>query len=331
VTKLTQLWQALERIPGLTTTIPYWKRYCGPDYAVIRPFLHATEFSGGTYPCGNADREGCFREIVYCGGNKIVAVCRQEWDPCEEVLLCSDDAVLYELDLRSFTGMIAEALGFRWQHALEDERCPWSIGLLPDGPGSDQTVFLIVETSLSNFLNSVLKVVARSQCRKVILAPTNRLKGTDVQAVLDQHRIPLYPLEEFILEREDGTLGSPNSLAELVSGKVRSKATATLGVSQANGPRGRGFEANASDHRKVAAAVLLFGEHWAAQLPQLCRELHQVGADLPTYWKEKEFVETWEEIAGEVEGDGKSSAREKVFKYIKYRIRWVREHPPDFP
>ena len=77
----------------------------------------------------------------------------------------------------------------------------------------------------------------------------------------------------------------------------------------------------------MAAVVATLGENWMQQLPLLCSELHRVGADLPKYWR-KEFVETWEEIAKETEGHGKSSSREKVAKYIKYRLRWVRQNPP---
>jgi len=325
VRKLTRLWRALERIPGLATTIPYWKRYCGPDFAEMRPFLRATEFRGGAYPCGNAEREGCFREVVDCGGNNIVAVCRQEWEPCDEISLHSDDTVLYEIDFQSFTGVIAKALGFRGQDLVEDERCPWPIGLLPDGPGSDRTVFLIVETSLSNFLNSVLKVVVHTQGRKVILAPTSEFKGTDAQAVLAQHLIPLYPLEELVLGQEDGSLVSPARLADIVSGK----AAKMVGTSPGTRLRGRGFEPNGSDHRKVAAAAAKYGKDWMKRLPDVCRELHQVEADLPSYWKKEQMVESWEEIALEVEGPGRATNREKVSSYIRYRETWVSENPPD--
>lgn len=327
--KLTQLWQAFERIPGLTTTTPYWKHYCGPDYEMIRPFLHATEFNGGTYPCGKAESEGCFREIVDYGQGEVSAVCRQEWDCCAEVHLTSDDTVLYEVDLPSFTSAIARSLGFRWQNSQDGQHGPWVIGFLSDGPGSDRTVFLITKPSLAEFLDSVLKVVVHPENRKVILAPTNQFKGAEVQKLLDQYRIPLYPLEELILGQEDGTLGSPNALADLVSGRGVSKATATVSVTQASGRRGRGFAADSEGHRRAAAAVSAFGDGWTKQLPQLCRELQRAGVDIPKYWRETECLETWDEIAKEIEGLGKSSGRERVSKHIKHRLDWVRRHPSD--
>jgi hypothetical protein len=113
------------------------------------------------------------------------------------------------------------------------------------------------------------------------------------------------------------TLSPPNSLAGIVS-------PAAVGVAQAS-RRGRGFPANASDHRKVATAVAGFGEGWMEKLPDVCRELHRVGAALPTYWRE--IVETWEGIADAVDGAGKSADREKTSAHIRYRINWVRRHP----
>jgi hypothetical protein len=324
VRKLTQLWQTLERIPRFKTTTPYWKRYCGFDYEVIRPFLHATDFSGGTYPCAATEREGCYREIVECGG-KIVAVCREQWNPCEEVPLNVDDNVLYELDLRSFTGAIAAALGVRWQRPEHDPQGPWVMGLLSDGTESDRTVFLIIETNRPRFLDSVLRAIVHSDGRKVILAPTNRFKDAEIQKLLGQHQVSIYPLEQLILAREDGTLGSPNTIADLLSGKM----TPTVGGSQGDRIRGKGFDANASDHRKVAMAAAPFGNDLMPHLRELCVELQRVGADVPSSVRDGEFLETWTEIAAEVEGSKNSTIREKISAYIRYRLNWVRKHPPD--
>jgi hypothetical protein len=322
VRKLTHLWQALERIPGLKTTTPYWELHCGPDYEVIRPFLQSTDFSGGTYPCGATERDGCCREILECGGDKIVAICREEWDPCDEVALCGDDRVLYELDLQSFMSAIAAALGVRSQSSEHDPQGPWVMGLLSDGTESDRTVFLIVETNRPRFLDSVLRVLVNSEGRKVTLAPTNRFKDAEIQKLLGQHQLPLYPLEQLILARGDGTLGSRQTIADLLSGKT----TSTVGASQRNRPRGKGFKANASDHRKVALAATPFGNDLMPHLRELCVELHRVGADVPSSLKDGE---TWEEIAAEVEGSKHSPIREMISAYIRYRLNWVRKHPLD--
>jgi hypothetical protein len=164
----------------------------------------------------------------------------------------------------------------------------------------------------------------------VILAPTNGFKGADVQKLLGQHGIPFYALEECIVGQDDGTLFSPNSLSDIVSGTASTKPSAVT-VSQASRPRGKGFEPNASDHRRVASVAAGFGEGWMKRLPDVCRELHRVGADVPTNWREEAMVETWEEIAVAVEGPGRSADREKVSKYIKYREKWVRQNPPESP
>jgi hypothetical protein len=90
--------------------------------------------------------------------------------------------------------------------------------------------------------------------------------------------------------------------------------------------KGRGFEPNESDHRKVAAVVDLFGRQFMKHLPTVCRELHRVKADLPVSWREEENM-TWEEIAEAVTGDGSAAARQEVtdsYRNAEYFARNVR-------
>jgi hypothetical protein len=49
--KLTRLWQALERIPGLCDITAYWEHHCGVDYPLLQPHLRVTDEFGARYPC----------------------------------------------------------------------------------------------------------------------------------------------------------------------------------------------------------------------------------------------------------------------------------------
>jgi hypothetical protein len=324
MTRLTALWQALENVPGLVTTKPYWKLHCGSDYSVGCLFLNATEDQGGVHPCGHAKDDGCCRQIVEFGDG-FIAICRQEWEPCPELSLCADDTVLYEFDLGSFIGSLSDWIGVNRQRLDHDGHGPWVVGRVPDGQGSDRTVFLIIKSDLTGFADAARKVVVHPDGRKAILAPTNRFSvDTEVVNLLQQHRIPAYSLEDLLLKRDDGIILCPNSLADIISGKVI-RATA---LPKGKNGRGRGFAANALHNRKVAAVIAEIGEGWIKRLPYVCMELHRVEADLPNYWRAQQ-VGTWAEVADLVTEPGKAADREKVSQQIRYCLRWVMKHPAE--
>ena len=62
--KLTRLWQALERLPGLCDISAYWEHHCGADYPLIRPHLRSTDDFGTRYPCPHPHDAHCPRRIV---------------------------------------------------------------------------------------------------------------------------------------------------------------------------------------------------------------------------------------------------------------------------
>ncbi len=49
--KLTQLWRALEKVPGLTDIPAAWELHCGGEFPLLRPHLHSTDVLGYRYPC----------------------------------------------------------------------------------------------------------------------------------------------------------------------------------------------------------------------------------------------------------------------------------------
>jgi hypothetical protein len=106
---------------------------------------------------------------------------------------------------------------------------------------------------------------------------------------------------------------------------------ASLGVlpetgTKAPGRVGRGFPANATDHEKVAKAASQLKDGWASNLPHLCELLHSVGAEFPDRWVKDEGVDSWMELAHLLDGPSNAATRERLTKYITYRVEWVRAH-----
>jgi hypothetical protein len=92
--------------------------------------------------------------------------------------------------------------------------------------------------------------------------------------------------------------------------------------------RRRGFPADASDHMKVAKVISNMGADWTSHLKDVCLQLYTVDVTFPKKLRKAEGVDSWEELAEQIEEKGSSSARERVTKYIKYRIDWVRANHP---
>jgi len=95
----------------------------------------------------------------------------------------------------------------------------------------------------------------------------------------------------------------------------------------ATGTRRRGFAPNADDHRMVCAVVSNIGGDWTTHLREVCLQLHRVNALLPKVLSRAEGVDSWEELADSLD-TGSSSTRERIVKYINYRIAWTRRNPP---
>ena len=155
-------------------------------------------------------------------------------------------------------------------------------------------------------------------------------RGCDMVALLSDYRAGLEEDGEYRCTDCDRPLeeGDIRTIMAYRSGEAWPEAGATTSTrATRDGERGKGFAANAEDHRKVAAAVAAIGDNWMANLPGLCRELHRIGAEVPRYWREEEVSETWDEVAEAVDGPGTSSGREKVSAYVRYRLRWIRSHP----
>lgn len=49
--KLTQLWRAIEKVPGLTDIPAVWEVHCGDEFSLLRPHLRSTDVLGHRYPC----------------------------------------------------------------------------------------------------------------------------------------------------------------------------------------------------------------------------------------------------------------------------------------
>ena len=152
---LSRLWQSLETIPGLLAIPAFWEAYCGPDIAAIRPHLRVTGTEGALYPCPKPRVGYCPRKIVDYGNGEFAAICRDPHQICEKVTLTQRDVLLQELDVASFSGVLARALGIRWQEPVSRGDGTWGIGLSDRRDTRARPVFLVLLPETGRFLGVV--------------------------------------------------------------------------------------------------------------------------------------------------------------------------------
>src|SRR5467141_1504221 len=97
--KLTQLWQAIEDIPGFIAVRAVWSEKCGSDFAQIAGFLSPARDFATRYPCPHPTGYDCPRLIIGDGGGDFEAICQDPHKLCPDLTLTAKDVVLQELDL----------------------------------------------------------------------------------------------------------------------------------------------------------------------------------------------------------------------------------------
>ena len=113
--ELAHFWQSLERVPGLTAVPAFWQVCCGSDYALVQPWLGATERVGAIYPCPYPSDGHCPRRIVDYGSGVYAALCRDPHKVCPDVPLSPREVLLHELDVGALVAAVAPLLGVRPQ------------------------------------------------------------------------------------------------------------------------------------------------------------------------------------------------------------------------
>lgn len=156
------------------------------------------------------------------------------------------------------------------------------------------------------------------QRRVVMLMPADASLSTEAAQILASSRLTTFVLTPFA-----------------AGGRLALDWHAALGIKKRlpivvpdGASRRRGFAANADDHYTVAEVVSKIGVDWSSRLVEVCRQLQSAGAVFPETLRTQECVDSWEEIAEDLVGPGNSSRRERVAKYVKYRIDWVRRNQP---
>jgi hypothetical protein len=202
--KLNQLWQALERCPGLIAALAFWQEWCGLEFPVVEAFLRPTDELASTYPCPHPTGSECPRSIVDLGDGEYVAVCRDPWKICGDVAVPPKDALLHRIDIAVLTKAVAAPLGIR-SHAPEERRpCAWAFGILATRSRLQLPAFLVCAHSQASFSTTIRDLLLASSSALIVVAPTRNYQTVDLQEQLTSRQCEFISLEDSIGVDERG-------------------------------------------------------------------------------------------------------------------------------
>lgn len=202
--KLTRLWQALERIPGLCEVPAYWEQHCGPDYALIRPHLRPTDDIGAHHPCPHPRDADCPRKIIDYDDGTFAAICRHPHQLCDHLPLSQKDALIHRLDIEGFVRQMASALCVRPQSFTAKTSGVWDLGTSTNRATRNCPAFLLVFTSCRDFDSAVRDLLLGTSVPIVVVAPTMSHRTGNVREHLARRQCDFISLEERIGSTDDG-------------------------------------------------------------------------------------------------------------------------------
>lgn len=201
---LTQLWRALESIPGLLDVPAWWEHSCGDDFPVIQPFLLPTNEFGYRYPCPRYPRDvECPRRIIDYGDGEFAAICQHSHQFCERISLTPREALIHTLDVAKLASTLAPVLRIRPQKARE--LCQlWEIGVSIAPATRNCPAFLAIVTPADQLQRSLHEILLSHPTPFLLLAPTSRFVTADHIRLLDRHKSHFVSLEEAVGVDGDG-------------------------------------------------------------------------------------------------------------------------------
>jgi hypothetical protein len=202
--KLTQLWRAIEKIPGLTDIPAMWEVHCGAEFPLLRPHLRSTDMLGFRYPCPNPRDADCPRAIVDYGDGSFAAICRHPHRLCDDKVLAASDVLVHELDLSSFFKPVAQSLGLRWQQPALRFPGVWAIGVSARPDTRSQPAFLHIQPRRAAFTEGFRRLLVEIDGPFLLVAPTESFRDVAVQELIQSRGIGFISLEDEVLLDDNG-------------------------------------------------------------------------------------------------------------------------------
>jgi hypothetical protein len=196
-------WPCLEKLPTLSAAAAEWKQHVGVEAfnaLCAGMYLEKANRAASSVACPH--KEGCAHRLIR-RGESFVGKCKDEDGlGCDDILLTTDDAAVFELNLARLGAAVAAALKCNaGDGAIGIERTR-RITVAGAGPAA---IFLTIQTSEKEFYDVVSTLAARFSNGFILISPTARLGAAAVE-LLDRAHSGILPLETNFTVLADGKL-----------------------------------------------------------------------------------------------------------------------------
>ncbi|MBF0186250.1 MAG: hypothetical protein HQM06_17925 [Magnetococcales bacterium] len=219
------LWSVLEISPGQGNILPEWRRLLGTGFDTIQFLLRPTDFRVSNFPYPGPGGYRCVHRVVDCGNGKIVAVCNDEEQGCDNIMLSPADIIVYELNRGKLAELLAHSLHLQPAFsAVEGLHQTFLVGDLLYKGSRYFPVFLTLNVSLDrNVLCEVAAhLLAKIGTPLILLGPTRNMVTPALTDLMTRNKSCFLPLSD-LLVRDDsnGTLTKNQAVDGLVANFIK--------------------------------------------------------------------------------------------------------------
>ncbi len=207
-------WEWMERAPQSAARIS-WDRRLGTNFErVAAVVLRPTERDAQWVPCPDQCCGGHRLVPGHDGGGGFLGVCDDDDPPCEDLILTSGEARVWEMDYARLGRNVARALGCEPRDVeLGSARCR-QIGTFS---GAGVPVVMVLPTGAAEFRDCVNRVFSQLREHFILLAPTGRFMEACCHGLLKTAKAGFFDLDSVLALDPDGRWRSLRDTARLFS------------------------------------------------------------------------------------------------------------------
>ncbi len=205
---LNKLWSTCEKIFSLNATLSEWQMAARDQFPLLRPLLRPTDKKALCYACPSPGGEGCPRHIISTKKG-ILAVCGDQARLCNTLRLNPEDIIVYELDQRKVTEVIARILGIPHGFAeISGLSQTWQVGDYHPAAGHRCPIFLTITTEQADLQHTANGLFGIIRQPFILIVPTRQFITLAMEDMLARIKARFMTLDEMTVWNQE----------ELVSG-----------------------------------------------------------------------------------------------------------------
>jgi hypothetical protein len=171
---LKRLWQMLEELPQRTTERLDWRLRLAEEWPAAAHFLRRTGRLAHAVACPNPAGDGCPRKVVRHSDGRLVAVCGERPQRCENLDLQQDDIEVLELSLPVLVSDLRRLFGLDEPRTAVATANLVPVGMVPVRAGLRLPLMLGFPSAIVPITPQDLPTLSVGEMAGAVLTPTGR-------------------------------------------------------------------------------------------------------------------------------------------------------------